>query len=136
VSRHTLTFAVENRLSPLKILRDPALKSQEDGLMIVKECLNCIEKNFRKLNPRDNQPLGFDHYMVDNNVVLVCFTNYIELFIYMCASFKFEFRFTIRINIVTIWNSELRKLQDELFNLKQEHEIEIKKLKMECENQR
>ncbi len=84
VSRHALRFAVEDRLPPLKIQCDPMIKSHEDGSIMVKEFLNHIEQNFRKLNPRFNQPFGFDHYMVDNNGYLICFTNYIELFIYMC----------------------------------------------------
>jgi hypothetical protein len=71
ISRHALKFAVEDRLPPLKIQCYPKVKSQEDGSMIVKEFLNHIEKDFRKLNPRYNQPLGFDHYLVKKNGVLI-----------------------------------------------------------------
>lgn len=84
VSRHAVKFAVDDRLPPLKIQCDPALKNQDDGLTLVKEFFKYIEQNFRKLNPKFNQPLGFDHYLIDKNGSLVCFTNYIELFIFMC----------------------------------------------------
>ena len=84
ISRHAMKFAVEERFSPIKIKCEPALKSQNDASLIVKEFLNHIEKSFRKLNPRYSNPLGFDHYMVDNTGDLICFTNYIELFIYLC----------------------------------------------------
>jgi hypothetical protein len=84
VSRQALKFAVEDRLPPLKVQCDPILNNQADGSMIAKEFLKHIEKNFRKMNPRYSQPLGFDHYQVDKNGVQVCFTNQIELFIYMC----------------------------------------------------
>ncbi|CAF2962996.1 unnamed protein product [Rotaria sp. Silwood2] len=84
VSHHALKFAVEDRLPPLKIQCDPALTNQDDALLIAKGYLNHIEKNFRKLNPRYNNPLGFDHYMIDSNGALICFTKSMELFIYMC----------------------------------------------------
>ncbi|CAF4373138.1 unnamed protein product, partial [Rotaria magnacalcarata] len=84
VSQHALKFAVENKLPPIKIQCEPQLKTQEEGSEIIKQFLKYIETNFRKLNPRYNQPLGFDHYMVVDSGELICFTNYIELFIYMC----------------------------------------------------
>ncbi|CAF4785082.1 unnamed protein product, partial [Rotaria socialis] len=84
VSQHALKFAVENKLPPIKIQCEPQLKTQEEGSEIIKQFLKYIETNFRKLNPRYNQPLEFDHYMVVDSGELICFTNYIELFIYMC----------------------------------------------------
>ncbi|CAF3332782.1 unnamed protein product [Rotaria sp. Silwood2] len=84
VSRQALRFAVEDKFPPLKILCDPQLKAHEDGASIIKEFLKYIEQNFKKMNPRFNQPLGFDHYAIDGTGSLVCYTKYIELFIYMC----------------------------------------------------
>jgi hypothetical protein len=84
VSRQALKFAVEDRLPPIKIQCDPILKNQEDGLMIANEFLKHIETKFRKMNRRYSEPLGFTHYLVDKNGALVCYTNYIEVFIYVC----------------------------------------------------
>jgi hypothetical protein len=84
VSRHAMKFAVDDRLPPLKIQCEPALKNQEDASILVKEFLKYIEQNFRKLNSKFNQPFGFDHYLIDKNGALICYTNYFELFIFMC----------------------------------------------------
>ncbi|CAF1186396.1 unnamed protein product [Adineta ricciae] len=84
VSRHAMKFAVEERFSPIKIKCVPPLKSQEDASLVVKEFLIQMEQEFKKLNPRYANSLGFDHYMMDTNGDLLCFTKYIELFIFMC----------------------------------------------------
>ncbi|CAF3458498.1 unnamed protein product [Rotaria socialis] len=84
VTRQAMKFAVEDRFSPLKIHSNPGLKNHEEGESIVKEFIKHIERNFKKLSPYFNQPLGFDHYIVDNKGSLICFTKYIELFIYIC----------------------------------------------------
>ncbi|CAF4696925.1 unnamed protein product, partial [Rotaria sp. Silwood2] len=84
VSHQAMRFAVDDCLPPIKIECSPKLKNQEEGSVVVKNLLNHIEQGFEKLNPRFDQPLGFDHYTVDNNGCLICFMNYIELFIYMC----------------------------------------------------
>lgn len=83
VSHHAVKFAVDNRLPPLRLQCDPALKNQDEASILVKEFLKCIEQSFRKLNPKFKQPFGFDHYIIDKNGSLICFTNYIELFIFM-----------------------------------------------------
>ena len=67
MSRQALRFAVDDRLSPIKIECVPTLKNQEGSALIVKEFLTHIEQDFRKLNPQFNQPLGFDDYTIDNN---------------------------------------------------------------------
>ena len=36
------------------------------------------------MNPLYNKPFGFEHYKMDINGDLICFTNYIEIFIFMC----------------------------------------------------
>ncbi|CAF2104177.1 unnamed protein product, partial [Rotaria magnacalcarata] len=84
VSQHALKFAVENKLPPIKIQCEPQLETPEEDSEIIKQFLKYIETNFRKLNPQYNQPLGFDHYMVVDSGELICFTNYIKFFIYMC----------------------------------------------------
>ncbi|CAF4120119.1 unnamed protein product [Rotaria magnacalcarata] len=84
VTRQALKFAVEDKFPPLRILCDPQLKTHEDGTSIIKELLKCIEQNFKKTNPRFKQPLGFVHYTIDGIKSLICYTKYIELFIYMC----------------------------------------------------
>ncbi|CAF3382710.1 unnamed protein product [Rotaria socialis] len=83
VTRQALKFAVEDKFPPLRILCDPQLKTHEDGTSIIKEFLKYIEQKFKKTNPRFKQPLGFDHYTIDGTRSLVCYTKYIELFIYM-----------------------------------------------------
>ena len=84
MSRQALRFAVDERFSPLRINCEPVLKTQNDASVLVKELLKQIEPNFRKLNPRYGNPLGFNHYTVDENGNLVCYTKSIELFIFMC----------------------------------------------------
>ena len=84
VSRHALKFAVDERFSPLRIKCEPAPRTHIEASALVKELLKQIEQKFKKLNPRHNNPLGIDHYMIDENGDLVWFTKYIELFIFLC----------------------------------------------------
>ena len=89
VSRHALKFAVDERFSPLR--------TQIEASALVKELLKQIEQKFKKLNPRYNNPLGFDHYMIDENGDLVWFTKYIELFIFLCDNSNYPTQLTAQI---------------------------------------
>lgn len=83
ISRFAMKFAVEDSFS-MKIKCEPALESQQDASFLVKKLLEHYEKNFRKLNSRYNSSLGFDHYKLDRNGDLFCYTKSIALFIFMC----------------------------------------------------
>lgn len=84
ITNEAINFAVDNRFPPIKIYCETPLKTQDEGLLIVKAFSHHIEQKFKILNPKFNQPLGFDHFLIDKNGSLICFTKYIELFIYMC----------------------------------------------------
>ena len=84
ISQRAMKFAVEEKFPPIKIQCVPTLKNEQECAILVKGLLNHIEINFKKINPRFKQPLGFEHYMIDKNGDVLCFINTIELFIFMC----------------------------------------------------
>ncbi|CAF1624048.1 unnamed protein product [Rotaria magnacalcarata] len=86
ITNQALKFAVEDKFPPLKIICNPSLTSKEEADNVIKEFFKFIEQNFKKTNPRFIYPLGFDNYIIDKTGSLICFTKYIELFVYMCST--------------------------------------------------
>lgn len=84
ISNRAITYVSERRYPPIKIEYKPKVIKHEEGTNQLKDLLNRLEKGFRKKNPRYSQPFGFDHFQVDANGDLICYTNALELLIYLC----------------------------------------------------
>ncbi|CAF3348724.1 unnamed protein product [Rotaria sp. Silwood2] len=84
ISQQALHYAVENHLPPLKFICEPKITQMNIGKEIIKTLLTTIDKDFRRINKHYEHPLGFDHWHVDKNGDLLCFTRHIELFVFLC----------------------------------------------------
>ncbi|CAF3571690.1 unnamed protein product, partial [Rotaria sp. Silwood2] len=83
ISQQALHYAVENHLPPLKFICEPKITQMNIGKEIIKTLLTTIDKDFRRINKHYEHPLGFDHWHVDKNGDLLCFTRHIELFVFL-----------------------------------------------------
>ena len=84
ISKHALSYAVNEQLPPLHIICTPRINNHQDGAKLVNALIGFIEKDFQEKNKDYKLPLAFDYWFHCKNGNLVCFTKHIEVFVYLC----------------------------------------------------
>ncbi|CAF1580902.1 unnamed protein product [Adineta ricciae] len=101
VSEHALRYAIEQHLPPLKIVCEPKLTESNEAKNLLKELFSSINKKFIEINPKYTKPLAFDYWFIDRDGNLSCFTNSIELFVFLSNGANYPNHLS-NINIRTI----------------------------------
>lgn len=83
ISYKALQRAVNIDLPPLKIICKPPIINHNEGAKLIKELVNKIKINFLKINKYYERPIGFDSWSIDKQGAMICYTNEIELFVYL-----------------------------------------------------
>ncbi|CAF0976472.1 unnamed protein product [Rotaria sordida] len=83
-SRSAIDYAINQHLPPIKIICEPKIGNQKEGGVIIKGLIKSIEHDFKGVNPRHNDLIGFDSWYIDFKGDICCITNDIELFVYLC----------------------------------------------------
>ncbi|CAF2981746.1 unnamed protein product [Rotaria sp. Silwood2] len=83
-SRNAIDYAINQHLPPIKIICEPKIGNQKEGGIIIKGLIKSIEKDFKGINPRHNDLIGFDSWYINFNGDICCITNDIDLFVYLC----------------------------------------------------
>lgn len=86
LTKTAIDYAVNRNIPPIKILCEPKVSNQNEGGAIIKNLVKSIEKDFKHLNPKHNDSIGFDSWYIDAKGDLCGITNDIELFIYLCGN--------------------------------------------------
>ncbi|CAF1627383.1 unnamed protein product [Rotaria sp. Silwood1] len=86
ITRNAITYAVEQNLPAIRLECEPKLNEHKDGAALIKELIKLIEDDVKKINPKikTNNDIGFDTWFIDNKGDLLCYTNNIYLFIFLC----------------------------------------------------
>jgi hypothetical protein len=83
-TRSAIDYAINQYIPPIKILCEPKIGNQKEGAIIIKGLIKSIEKDFKDVNPRHNDLIGFDSWYIDFKGDICGITNDIELFVYLC----------------------------------------------------
>ena len=83
-TRNAIDYAINQHLPPIKIICEPKMGNQKEGSIIIKGLIKSIEKDFKGVNPRYNDLIGFNSWYIDFKDDICCSTNDIELFVYLC----------------------------------------------------
>ncbi|CAF1382263.1 unnamed protein product [Rotaria sordida] len=86
ITRNAITYAVEQNLPAIRLECEPKLNEHKEGAALIKELIKLIEDDFKKINPKikTNSDIGFDTWFIDNKGDLLCYTNNINLFVFLC----------------------------------------------------
>ncbi|CAF4503285.1 unnamed protein product [Rotaria socialis] len=83
-TRNAIDYAINRHLPPIKILCEPKIDNQNEGGIIIKGLIRSIEKDFKGVNPKHNDLIGFDSCYIDVKGDIGCITSDIELFVFRC----------------------------------------------------
>ncbi|CAF3092777.1 unnamed protein product [Rotaria sp. Silwood2] len=84
ITNDAVSYSVDQFLPPIKIICDPKVNEHKDGAKIIKELFKVIVDDFKQVNPKHNEVIGFESWYIDINGNLQCITRDVELFIYLC----------------------------------------------------
>ncbi|CAF2522055.1 unnamed protein product [Rotaria sp. Silwood2] len=84
ITNDAVVYSVDQSFTPIKIICEPKINEHKDGANIIKELFKLIVDDFKKINPKHNEIIGFDSWYIDINGDLQCITRDVDLFIYLC----------------------------------------------------
>ncbi|CAF0818307.1 unnamed protein product [Didymodactylos carnosus] len=87
ISYQALKYASDNSLAPVKIVCEPKLQKQNQGMAVIQQLFKYIEVDFRRNYPHlGTKALGFEHWWINRNEDLMGITKCIDMYIYLCDS--------------------------------------------------
>ncbi|CAF2985277.1 unnamed protein product [Rotaria sp. Silwood2] len=84
ITNDTVAYSVDQFFPPIKIICDPKVNEHKDAAKIIKELFKVIVDDFKQVNPKHNEVIGFESWYIDINGNLQCITRDVKLFIYLC----------------------------------------------------
>ncbi|CAF4965888.1 unnamed protein product [Rotaria sp. Silwood1] len=84
VNGHSISYATDLHLTPLRIKCNPTLSDKNIALKFVQEFFKRIENSFRKKHIDHRKTLGFDYWWINNDGDLVGITKDLSLYVYLC----------------------------------------------------
>ncbi|CAF3744510.1 unnamed protein product [Rotaria sp. Silwood1] len=84
VNDHSISYATDLHLTPLRIKCNPTLSDKNTALKFVQEFFKRIENSFRKKHIDHRKTLGFDYWWINNDGDLVGITKDLSLYVYLC----------------------------------------------------
>ncbi|CAF1014060.1 unnamed protein product [Rotaria sordida] len=84
ITNDAVAYSVDQIFPPIKIICDPKVNEHKDGANIIKELFKLIVVDFKQVNPKHNEVIGFESWYIDSNGNLQCITRDVELFLYLC----------------------------------------------------
>ncbi|CAF3341644.1 unnamed protein product [Rotaria sp. Silwood2] len=84
VNDHSISYATDLHLTPLRIKCNPTLSDKNTALKFVQEFFKRIENSFRKKHIDYRKTLGFDYWWINNEGDLVGITKDLSLYVYLC----------------------------------------------------
>ncbi|CAF1441135.1 unnamed protein product, partial [Rotaria sordida] len=84
ITNDTVAYSVDQFFPPIKITCEPKVNEHKDGAKIIKRLFKLIVDDFKQINPKHNEVIGFESWYIDINGNLQCITRDVELFIYLC----------------------------------------------------
>jgi hypothetical protein len=86
ITNNAIAFAIDQPLPSIKLVCEPKVKDQKEGAQKIKELFRLITNDFKQINPKHNDIIGFESWYLNYNGDLICVTRDIELFVFLCDS--------------------------------------------------
>ncbi|CAF0861123.1 unnamed protein product, partial [Didymodactylos carnosus] len=87
ISYQALKYASDNSLALVKIVCEPKLQKQNQGMAVIQQLFRYIEVDFRRNYPHlGTKALGFEHWWIKRNGDLMGVTKCIDVYVYLCDS--------------------------------------------------
>jgi hypothetical protein len=84
INKNAIAYAINQSLPPIKFSCEPKIDSQKEGANIIKELFRLIDEEFKRINPKHNDIIGFDSWYIDRKGDICGITGDMEIFIYLC----------------------------------------------------
>ncbi|CAF1366208.1 unnamed protein product [Rotaria sordida] len=84
ITNDVVAYLVDQFFPPIKITCESKVNEHKDSAKIIKGLFKLIVDDFKQINPKHNEVIGFESWYIDINGNLQCITRYVELFIYLC----------------------------------------------------
>ena len=84
ITNNAIYYAVNQSLPFLKFECEPTVKDQHEGTKIIKELFKAIYDDFKQMNPKHSDIIGFESWFIDTKGNICGTTRDLHLFTYLC----------------------------------------------------